>query len=46
MGQKLGLALMRELVAIARQACISELIAEVLRSNGGMLNVFQKAASI
>jgi ribosomal protein S18 acetylase RimI-like enzyme len=42
-GQKLGLALMRELAAIARQACINELIAEVLASNRAMLKVFEKS---
>ena len=34
---------MRKLAAIAPQACISEVIAEVLGSNCGMLNVFQKS---
>ena len=42
-GQKLGLALMRELAAIARQASISELIGEVLGSNCGMLKVFENS---
>ena len=42
-GQKLGLALLRELAAIARQACISELIAKVLGSNCGMLKVFENS---
>src|SRR6516162_10835434 len=39
-GQGLGAALMRELVAIARHAGISELIADVLGSNLAMLKVF------
>ena len=43
MGRKLGLEPMRELAAIARQSCISELIADVLRSNCGKPNVFQKS---
>jgi hypothetical protein len=34
---------MRELAAIARQASISELIAEVLGSNCGMLKVFENS---
>jgi RimJ/RimL family protein N-acetyltransferase len=42
-GQGLGAALMRELVAIARHAGISELIAEVLGSNLAMLKVFEKS---
>ena len=42
-GQGLGLALMRELAAIARQVCINELIAEVLGSNRAMLKVFEKS---
>src|SRR6516225_2892770 len=42
-GQGLGAALMRELVAIARDAGISELIADVLGSNLAMLKVFEKS---
>jgi RimJ/RimL family protein N-acetyltransferase len=42
-GQGLGAALMRELVAIARQAGISELVADVLSTNLAMLKVFEKS---
>ena len=42
-GQGLGVALMRELVTVARQAGISELIADVLVSNLAMLKVFEKS---
>jgi RimJ/RimL family protein N-acetyltransferase len=42
-GQGLGAALMRELVVIARQVGISELIADVLGSNLAMLKVFEKS---
>jgi RimJ/RimL family protein N-acetyltransferase len=42
-GQGIGTALMRNLVAIARQAGLRELIAEVLAGNTGMLKVFQKS---
>jgi RimJ/RimL family protein N-acetyltransferase len=42
-GQGLGVALMRELGAIARQASINELVAEVLGSNRAMLKVFEKS---
>ena len=41
-GQGLGGALMRHLVAIARDAKLEELIAEVLPENIPMLKVFQK----
>jgi RimJ/RimL family protein N-acetyltransferase len=42
-GQGLGSALMRELAAVAREARVSELIAEVLSSNSAMLKVFEKS---
>jgi RimJ/RimL family protein N-acetyltransferase len=42
-GQGLGVALMRELADIARDAGINELIAEVLGSNLAMLKVFEKS---
>jgi GNAT superfamily N-acetyltransferase len=42
-GQGLGVALMRELAVIARQAGLNELIAEVLESNRAMLRVFEKS---
>jgi RimJ/RimL family protein N-acetyltransferase len=42
-GQGLGGALMRELAAVARDAGIKELIAEVLGSNLAMLKVFEKS---
>jgi RimJ/RimL family protein N-acetyltransferase len=42
-GQGLGAALMRELVAVARQGGISELIAEVLAANAAMLKVFDRS---
>jgi RimJ/RimL family protein N-acetyltransferase len=42
-GQGLGAALMRELVAVARHAGISVLVAEVLGSNLAMLKVFEKS---
>jgi RimJ/RimL family protein N-acetyltransferase len=41
-GQGLGVALMRELAAVARQAGVNELIADVLSSNLAMLKVFEK----
>ena len=43
MGQKLGLALMRNLSSIARRAGLNKLIAEVLASNAVMLKVFEKS---
>jgi RimJ/RimL family protein N-acetyltransferase len=42
-GQGIGATLMRDLSAIARQAGLNELIAEVLGSNGAMLRVFEKS---
>jgi RimJ/RimL family protein N-acetyltransferase len=42
-GQRLGAALMRNLAAIARQAGLRELIAEVLAGNAAMLKVFEKS---
>ena len=42
-GQGLGVALLRELVTVARQAGISELIADVLGSTLAMLRVFEKS---
>ena len=42
-GQGAGAALMRNLAAIARQAGLNELIAEVLGSNGAMLKVFERS---
>lgn len=42
-GQGLGAALMRHLVAIARNAGLKELIAEVLPDNAPMLKVFKKS---
>ena len=42
-GQGIGAALMRHLTAIARQADIKELIAEVLPENTPMLKVFEKS---
>jgi len=41
-GQGVGSALMRHLVAIARQAGLKELTAEVLSDNNPMLKVFEK----
>jgi RimJ/RimL family protein N-acetyltransferase len=43
-GQGAGAALMRNLAAIARQAGLNELIAEVLGSNGAMLRVFERSS--
>ena len=42
-GQGIGAALMRDLAAIAREAGLKELIAEVLPENMAMLNVFRKS---
>ena len=42
-GQGIGAALLRHLVAIAREAGLKELVAEVLPDNIAMLNVFQKS---
>jgi RimJ/RimL family protein N-acetyltransferase len=42
-GKGIGTALMRHLAAIARQAGIRELFAEVLPENVAMLNVFKKS---
>jgi GNAT superfamily N-acetyltransferase len=42
-GQGIGAALMRHLVAIAREAGLTELIAEVLPDNIAMLKVFEKS---
>jgi RimJ/RimL family protein N-acetyltransferase len=42
-GQGIGAALMRHLVAIARQAGLKELVAEVLPDNLAMLRVFEKS---
>ena len=41
-GQGIGAALMRHLVAIARDAGLAELVAEVLPDNIAMLKVFEK----
>ena len=41
--QGVGAALMRHLAAIAREAGLRELIAEVLTDNTGMLKVFEKS---
>ena len=41
-GQGIGAALMRHLIAIARDAGIKELIAEVLPENAAMLKIFSK----
>jgi ribosomal protein S18 acetylase RimI-like enzyme len=42
-GQGIGAALMRHLVAIARDAGLAELVAEVLPDNIAMLKVFEKS---
>jgi ribosomal protein S18 acetylase RimI-like enzyme len=42
-GQGLGAALMHHLAAIAREAGLKELIAEVLPDNVPMLKVFEKS---
>ena len=42
-GQGLGGALLREVAAVAREAGINELVAEVLGSNLAMLKVFEKS---
>ena len=42
-GQGIGAALMRHLVAIARDAGLEELVAEVLPDNIAMLKVFEKS---
>ena len=42
-GQGIGAALMRHLVAIAREAGLKELTAEVLPDNIPMLKVFEKS---
>jgi RimJ/RimL family protein N-acetyltransferase len=42
-GQGVGAALMRHLTAIARDAGLEELVAEVLADNTSMLNVFRKS---
>jgi ribosomal protein S18 acetylase RimI-like enzyme len=42
-GQSIGQLLMRHLIAIARNAGLVELVAEVLPSNSAMLKVFQKS---
>jgi ribosomal protein S18 acetylase RimI-like enzyme len=42
-GQGIGAALLRHLVAIAREAGIKELIAEVLPENAPMLKMFEKS---
>jgi RimJ/RimL family protein N-acetyltransferase len=41
-GQSIGAALLRHLIAIARHAGLTELIADVLADNGAMLKVFDK----
>lgn len=41
-GQSIGAALLRHLIAIARQAGLAELIADVLTDNIAMLKVFEK----
>jgi GNAT superfamily N-acetyltransferase len=45
-GQGIGSKLMRHLIAIARQAGLDELHAEVLPSNDSMLKVFNKAGLV
>ena len=42
-GQSIGQLLMRHLIAIARNAGLVELVADVLPSNSAMLKVFQKS---
>jgi GNAT superfamily N-acetyltransferase len=42
-GQGIGTLLMKHIGILARQAGLRELIAEVLPSNSGMLNVFRKS---
>jgi GNAT superfamily N-acetyltransferase len=42
-GQSVGAALMRHLIAIARNAGLRELTADVLPSNGPMLKVFKRS---
>jgi len=42
-GRGLGAALLRNLVAIARQAGLRELVAYVLPDNRAMLKVFEKS---
>jgi RimJ/RimL family protein N-acetyltransferase len=42
-GQGIGAALMRHLAAIAKEAGLEELIAEVLPDNSAMLKVFEKS---
>jgi GNAT superfamily N-acetyltransferase len=42
-GQGVGAALMRHITAIARDAGLEELIAEVLPENSAMLKVFEKS---
>jgi GNAT superfamily N-acetyltransferase len=42
-GQGVGAALMRHITAIARDAGLKELIAEVLPENSAMLKVFEKS---
>lgn len=42
-GQGIGAALMRHLTAIAREARLRKLIADVLPENGAMLKVFEKS---
>ncbi|MEW6435892.1 MAG: GNAT family N-acetyltransferase [Pseudomonadota bacterium] len=41
--QGIGAALVRNLAAIARQAGLTELIAEVLASNGAVLKIFERS---
>ena len=43
-GQSIGTALLRRLANLAREAGLSQLIAEVLPTNTPMLKVFKKAA--
>ena len=42
-GKRLGAALMRHLVRLARDAGLKELVAEVLPENSGMMNVFKRS---
>lgn len=42
-GQGIGVALMRHLAEIAREAGLRELVADVLIENGAMLKVFERS---
>jgi GNAT superfamily N-acetyltransferase len=45
-GQGIGAVLLRHLIAIARDAGLKELIADVLAANGAMLKVFRRSGLI